>query len=174
MLACVEHKEECMHRNCLVLFFVVNLVGCASLESMYPKERPATDIKEVDSNKEFSLASPLSFQARNRYGQIVLKNGRYRLTMSDANGEYYQGAINGIELKAAAGGSDFITGGVFVPNDKARLCLVYYIQSLTPALQAKGAIANSMTNELTGTTDVKFYTWIEKDVMVIPICNQSK
>lgn len=163
-----------MQHTYLVLLLTVSLCGCASLESMYPKERPAADIKVIDSQEEFSLASPFSFQARNRYGQIVLKDGRYRLTMRDANGDYYQGANNGIEIKAAAGGSDFITGGVFVPRDKTQLCLVYYNQSLTPALQAKGAIASSMTQELTGNIDVKFYTWIEKDVTEIPLCNQEK
>ena len=153
------------------MLLIPALAGCASLDSMYPDDRVSKDIRKVESSKHFVLSKPLAFQARNRHGTIILKMGRYSEVMTSSIGSYYLGGYRSIEIKPVFGGSTFITGGVYVPHNNKKLCLVFWVQSASPEFAYKGWLSRAIIESLAGSDDIKFFTWIEKHITAIPLCN---
>lgn len=150
----------------------MTLGGCASQYSMDPDAKSATDsLQLVESDESFMLAGTVAFRPTNQQTRVIIGPGRYIKYMTSTRGDFYAGPPRNIALWSDTGLPERISGGVYVPRENGRLCLVFWMKPRSPELLPDSTSGRASRIRFADTHGITFYTWIKRSITAIPLCN---
>lgn len=114
------------------------------------------------------LAGTVAFKPANREDRLILGHGRYVKIMTSSGGDFYMGMPRNIQLRQGNGFPEIRRGGIYVPHNHDRLCLVFWMQYRP---ETAGGSSRTGYYRLADTYKITFYTWINRSITAIPLCN---